>query len=185
MLPTATIIHRMTGRTRIRIKGTIPDRNAFFDRLRKSLKTRFALDEVRAVPLTGSLVLYQGKPAGTLDLAAMGDWARKENLFSLESGPGQAGPRAGNLMGRHSRTIVERINRALGKISGNHLDMESSVFLILIIHALREVAAGRLTAPSWFTALWFASSIYNRKFSDAWGGDGHDDSHDPGDPGHS
>ena len=181
MLPKAKVIHQMPGRIRIRVKGNIQDKKAFFEGLRESMKSRFDFDNVQINPVTGSLVLFQGKDKHPLDTAAsVRKWARKENLFFLEPEP-----KAERFVVDHSRNMVERIDRTIRKVSSNHLDMGSSVFLLLIFHALREVAAGNLVVPSWFTALWFASSIYNRKFSEADSDDGHHDSGDMDDPGHS
>ncbi len=160
MIPRAKIVHEMDGRVRIKISGRTRDKKDYFSRVQTRLKTQFGLDDVLVSPLTGSIVLL--KKGGAMDLDSVKAWALKEGLFDMGPVTG-----SGNLVGSCSRTIVQQVDGTIRKISGNRLDMGSSVFLVLIIHALRELAVGNLKTPSWFSALWFASNIYSKNFSGA------------------
>jgi hypothetical protein len=162
-LPTATVVHQMTGRIRFRITGVQPDRNRYFARLTAILSDHLGYFFIRANPVTGTVLLAD--PA--LDMDAVAAVGRSANLFRFTP----ASPVSPALATRHVRTHMHRIDRIVRALTANQLDLPGSVFLGLVIHAIREIVQGNLTAPSWFTALWVASSLYNRDFTGP-GGDG-------------
>ena len=170
MQPLATLSHRMEGRVRIRFDRKMKQKAQFFDGLEKSLKKKFPSAELRMNPRTGSVVLEDQE----IDPEAIRQFAERSGMFKLQVEPTPSG----NIVVSHSKKIVERIDKGIRKLTENRLDMSSSVFVVLVVHALREVAKGNLTAPSWFTALWFASTLYSRDFSAPGGEDGH--AHDDG-----
>lgn len=165
-VPTAKVVHQMNGRIRFRISSVHPDKNQYFDTLTSVLAHNLGYGTIRVNPLTGTVLLKDH----ALDMDAVAAVGRSENLFRLtpESIESTGSP---SLATSHVRAQVHRIDRLIRKLTANHLNMSGSVFLVLVIHAIREVVQGNLTAPSWFTALWFASSLYNRDFTGP-GGDG-------------
>ncbi len=156
----------MTGRIRFRITAVQPDRNRYFARLTAILSDHLGYGFIRANPVTGTVLLADH----ALDMDAVAAVGRSENLFRLTPESIES-PDSPSLATRHVRTQVHKIDGLIRKLTANHLNMSGSVFLVLVIHAIREIVQGNLTAPSWFTALWFASSLYNRDFTGP-GGDG-------------
>ncbi|MFH1152998.1 MAG: hypothetical protein V1793_04195 [Pseudomonadota bacterium] len=169
ILPQATVVHRMNGRIRIRIAGVETGRELYFNGLSDALNKAFAYRSIRVNSVTGSLLLEDPD----INLDAVAGYGLSRNLFRLETRTG-SGPGS---VARVARTQVRRIDSGIRKLTSGNLDMSGSVFVVLIIHAMREIMSGNLAVPSWFTALWFASTIYNRDFYGP-GGDGvhsHDD----------
>ncbi len=154
----------MKDRIRFRIASVQPDKNQYFATLTSVLADHLGYGTIRANPVTGTVLLKDS----ALDLDAVAAVGRSENLFRLT--PESPDPPA--LATRHVRTQVHRIDGLIRNLTANHLDMSGSVFLVLVIHAIREVVQGNLTAPSWFTALWVASSLYNRDFTGPFGDGG-------------
>jgi hypothetical protein len=162
-LPAAKAVHQIKGRIRFRITGVHSDRNQYFATLTSVLADRLGYGFLRVNPVTGTVLLAD--PA--LDMDAVAAVGRSENLFRFTpESPVSPAP-----VTRHIRTQVHRIDHMVRTLTANQLDLSGSVFLGLVIHAIREIVQGNLTAPSWFTALWFASSLYNRDCNGP-GGDG-------------
>jgi hypothetical protein len=159
-LPAARVIHCIPGRIRIRI--TPPLSSFFVEQIKEHLSQVLACERMQANPATGSILL-QG-PDLTLD--AIAGAGRSGNLFRLVL-PDAASPA---LVTRHARRQVKRIDTGIRRLTGNSLNLSGSVFFILIGHAMNEIIQGRLVLPSWFTALWFATTLYNRE----WWGPGSD-----------
>ncbi len=175
--PQATISHYMTGRVRLRIKEPGPGRIAFFERVQREITEAFASLNVSVRPETGSIVL-QGPE---LDLEKIRAAAQKKGWFEIADN--DAPLPKGNLVSYYARQVVGRVDSGLRQLTGERLDMPSSVFAVLVIHAVREIAKGNLRTPSWFTALWFASTLYTRDFSSPRP-DGNDNSGGSGDDAH-
>jgi hypothetical protein len=162
-VPIAKVVHQMTGRIRFRITGVQPDRNQYFATLTSVLADHLGYGTLRVNPVTGTVLLAD--PALDMDAVAAVGWS--ENLFRFTPEP----PVSPAPATRHVRKQVDRIDGIVRTLTANQLNLSGSVFLVLVIHAIREIVQGNLTAPSWFTALWFASSLYNRDLSGP-GGDG-------------
>ncbi|MEE4363476.1 MAG: hypothetical protein V2J08_06055 [Desulfotignum sp.] len=171
-LPAAKVVHQMTGRIRFRITAVQPDRNRYFARLTAILSDHLGYGFIRANPVTGTVLLAD--PA--LDMDAVAAVGRSENLFRFTP----ASPVSPAPATRHVGTQVHKIDGIVRTLTANHLNLSGSVFLVLVVHAIREIVQGNLTAPSWFTALWVATSIYNRDFAGP-GGDGGAHTGDTGD----
>ena len=148
---------RITHQVNYRIRFRIPERRGdsdYFNRVVRALTPGLKGMEIRATPETGSL-LIQGTSPDPNTIFAL---AEEKGLFARAKIP----PRpAGPIVHRLSRAVVSGINDGIRKVTANQLDIPSAAFLALVIHAVREIARGNLTTPSWFTALWFAASIYN------------------------
>ncbi len=159
-LPVARVTHCMPGRVRIRILPTLS--MSLVGQIKEHLSQALACERIQANPLTGSILL-QG---AHLTPDALAEAGRSGNLFHLIP-PDAASPA---LVTRHTRRQVKRIDTGIRRLTGDSLNLSGSVFLVLIGHAMNEIIQGRLVLPSWFTALWFASTIYNRE----WWGTGSD-----------
>jgi len=155
-LPVARVTHCMPGRVRIRFSPPLPSSNV--GKIREHLENALACERIQANPATGSMLL-QG-PDLTLDILAGA--GRSGNLFRLVP-PGAPTPA---LITRHARRQVRRVDTGIRRLTGNSLNLSGTLFLVLIGHAMTEIIQGRLVLPSWFTALWFATTLYNREL---WG----------------
>jgi hypothetical protein len=154
----------MPGRVRIRIEGGGTGKQGYFSLVSETLVKAFPGAEVRVRPLTGS-ILVQGPD---IDLSALSGLALENGIFLLEN---PAGPVT---VARIARRQVKKVDAGIRKWTAGGLDMAGSVFVILILHAMREIIRGNLVMPSWFTALWFATTIYNRDFFRPGEGGGED-----------
>ncbi len=159
-LPVVRVVHCMPGRVRVRISPALP--SSTVGEIREHLEHTLSCDRIQANPATGSILL-QGT---NLTLEAIAGAGRSQNLFRLVL-PDAASP---TLVSRHARRQVKRIDTGIRRLTGNSLNLSGSVFLVLIGHAMNEIIQGRLVLPSWFTALWFATTLYNRE----WWGPGSD-----------
>ncbi|WP_462268794.1 HMA2 domain-containing protein [Desulfobacter sp.] len=162
-LPGAQITHHIRNRVRIRIPEKKGDRS-YFNALSKTLDSELKGMKADVSPVTGSLVVW----GLSLDLDRLFALAESKGLFARAVCPtseSSAEPSC-RISALASRT-VSLINTGLKKITKNQLDMSSTAFVLLVIHACREILKGNLTAPSWFTALWFATNIYNNNMKGA------------------
>nr|NJM03101.1 hypothetical protein [Desulfobacula sp.] len=172
MTPQAIIKHRLAGRIRIRITGPGRRKNEYFGTLEARIRQEFNFQTVLIRPETGSMVLADPN----LDLETLARFGQSQGLFLLETGKSPSR----NLVAGHSKRYIEKLNHGIRKISRGRLDMSGSIFFLLIFHAMGEIIRGNLALPSWFTALWFASTLYNRDLLNSGDADGHPhaDGHD-------
>jgi len=176
MTPQAIITHRLNGRIRIRISGLGRNKKEYFETLEALIKKRFNFQTVSVRPITGTLVLKDQE----LNLESFAKFGQSKGLFLLKTGKT---PRRNPVSG-HSKLYIKKLNHGIRTITGGRLDMSSSIFFLLIVHAMREILRGNLALPSWFTALWFASTLYNRDILNFVDEDGHPhtDGHDGDSP---
>jgi hypothetical protein len=176
MTPQAIVKHSLNGRIRIRISGLGRNKKEYFETLEALIKQRFDFQTVIVRPITGTLVL---KDQG-LDLEALANFGQSQGLFLLETGKTPCR----NLVTGHSKLYIKKLNHGIRTITGGRLDMSSSIFFLLVVHAMREIIRGNLALPSWFTAPWFASTLYNRDILNVVDEDGHPhtDGHDGDSP---
>ncbi|MFO7748657.1 MAG: hypothetical protein R6V54_01050 [Desulfobacteraceae bacterium] len=155
MIPTATIIHCTDHRLRFRIMDRKSRTPSDASHLETALRQELRYSRIRVSPLTGTVVLVDQD----LDLQAVARFGRKQKLFALH--PHGSFPKKDvfDLVAG----VVGRMNSGLRRITANRMDIKGTVFVLLIFHAARELALGRLRTPSWFTALWVASTLYNRR----------------------
>lgn len=154
-LPDAVVIHQLEDRIRIRIPERRGD-NGFFETLSPALASGLGSCELTLTPASGSLLIRGERP----DLEKIFALAEKKGLFSRAESPLKQ-EKSGSVVPEVSRQIVSRINGGIQALTFGQLDLSLAAFVLLIGHALREIARGNLTAPSWFTALWVASNIYS------------------------
>jgi len=163
----ATIIHRTKGRIRIKFDPAA-NKQAFFEQLETTLKKEFSSLTVRINPKTRSVVLN----GDLIDENAVKQMGLDRQLYEIK----EKAPFAKNRVISHSKSVFSWVDKTIQRFTGGQIDMSGSVFIVLIVHVMREIAKGNLTTPSWFNALRFASTLYTRDFNGGTGeGDGHDD----------
>jgi len=176
MTPQATVEHSVNGRMRIRISGLGRNKKEYFETLEALVQKEFHFQTVLVRPTTGSMILKDPK----LDLESLARFGQSRDLFRLNKGKTPCR----NLVNGHSKRYIKKINQGIRKMTGGRMDMSSSIFVLLIFHAMQEIIRGNLALPSWFTALWFASTLYNRDILNFVDEDGHPhaDGHDGDSP---
>jgi hypothetical protein len=98
---------------------------------------------------TGSL-LFEGDVPEPEEVA---DRGRTIGLFEL-AGAVEAVPLMARML-----PPVRRADGALRELSGGTVDLPSAVFLALIAGGAYQILRGRLPAPPWYTAFWYAFGL--------------------------
>jgi hypothetical protein len=153
MCPTAQIIHIIDNRIRIKV-ASIKGDDAGFENAATQLASALSPCKVTANAATGS-ILISGDGLKVADIERVG---RERNVFLLD--PTVPDP---------SRTMSSFIaplkgaDQAIRTATGNRLNLPGAVFAVLIIFGLLEIIRGRLKAPPWYTAFWFAFGLYASK----------------------
>lgn len=159
----ACVAHQTRDRIRLTIGLDYTVKQDDLAAIAGRLEASFCQMTVAANSVTGSLVLA----APDIDLDTVAEFARGNQLFKIVKKVPTAEK---NLVINHFKRLVSTLDTTIKTISGQQLDMPSSVFLVLIVHVIREIARGNLSSPSWFTALWFASTLFTRDFKTSAGG---------------
>ncbi len=155
MTPRATIVHRMEHRVRIRIAGVKKMGDGYFQHMESILKRAFDYQHISVSPTTATILLAD--PA--LDLEAVTLYSREIELFDVNT---QGSPFESSVLNL-AATLVDGMDSGIRRITGNRLEIVGTVFLVLIVHAVRELIRGNLKTPSLFTALWMAYTLYYRQ----------------------
>ncbi len=98
---------------------------------------------------TGS-ILFEGDVPEPGDVS---DRGRTIGLFELAGAAGSV-----PLMAR-MLPPVRRADGALRELSGGTVDLPGAVFLALIAGGAYQILRGRLPAPPWYTAFWYAFGL--------------------------
>lgn len=147
-IPVARVTHVSPGRLRLRIAEHRDD-PGYFSSLVKILGRELEC-AVEAFPITGSLLL-QDCPASLDELSRL---AESKRLFTLTPPVGRT-PFPG-----HVKRLLALVNQDLRKITQGRLDLPSSAFAALLATGIYQLVRGRITAPPWYTAFWFAMGLY-------------------------
>jgi hypothetical protein len=54
---------------------------------------------------------------------------------------------------------VAGLDRSLRAVTGGKVDIPSAVFLALLCSGLYQLMRGRISAPPWYTAFWYAFGL--------------------------
>lgn len=135
MLPVATIVHAMQGRTRLRLPERRGD-TALFASIATGLSTLPGIVKVEVQPFTGSVLVYHGA-----SLDQIGTAAERAGLFLLEN----------------SGTAEAAADEAKPKLK---LPMEprQAVVSALLAIALWQVMKGHFLPPA-LTLVWYAARV--------------------------
>ncbi len=145
----AYILHHMPGRVRLKMPDRVGD-PAYFADLEKQLGAFQNFEKLRANPETGSLLMQDGR----IDLEALSDYAEEKNLFTISHVPAPAKPVSDNFM-----APITRANLALKARSGGRFDLTEVAFLLMMGFGIYRLIRGKLSAPPWYTAFWYAYGI--------------------------
>mgnify|MGYP000350869986 CR=1 FL=1 len=156
MLPEARIGHRLPHRVRVRIDSRRGDER-YFERLEKDLSDRFNYETVQTCVTIGSLLLAD--PA--LDVEAVSDFARQNDLFDLRLAPAGAAPVAVSVAGP-----IGSVSRTLNRITGGAIDLPGLVFLSLLSFGIVDLIRGNFRTPPWYTALWYSFGVFSKSIID-------------------
>jgi hypothetical protein len=109
------------------------------------------LNHLEANPLTGS-VLFIGEGVDPEKLATH---ARERRLFHLiAAAEAQGQPLMHSLV-----QPVAGLDRSLRAVTSGKIDLPSGVFLALLASGLYQLVRGRISAPPWYTAFWYAFGL--------------------------
>jgi hypothetical protein len=155
MLTPARVTHVTPTRVRFRVVERRGD-ELWFARARTKLTAAGYAVETNA--LTGS-VLVTGSG---LDVPAIAAAAEEAGLFRTAGTPANEGQRLLLDVTRPIHALDTRIRR----VTGGQVDLPLAVFLYLMGAAAWQLARGNLTAPPWYSGLWYAFGVYSRKLAD-------------------
>ncbi len=151
-LPEAFIVHRTTGRIRLKIPSRI-GRLDFFSAVQKTLLKNGDIAGVAVNANTGS-VLIKGEKLDAERLARLGE---ETSLFSLEATLSQVEPLSKKII-----TPIRSLSRSVSRFSAGELDLPGMVFLSLLGLGVYQLVRGNITAPPWYTAFWYAMGIFTK-----------------------
>lgn len=143
LLPEAQVVHRVSGRMRLRISGKRDD-TAYFSSLVERMSACPGVTLATANPVTGSLVIQHEVPFEMII-----SHAQAERLFRLvESLP------PAKLSNQVAQGLDET-SRNLEKVSGGQVDFDGLLFVGLTGLAIHQAIAGNIMAPA-VTLVWYA-----------------------------
>lgn len=150
-LPEAQVAHKVEGRLRVKIPCKRYDDN-FFDSLGRLVSRRFPELRVEVNPVTASALFLGPRPPKEIM-----KYALKSRLFRV------------HMPARHTETVLGAVRRSfkdldhsLLKYTGGELDVASVIFLSLVGNGLYQIALGNFSAPSWYTAFWYALGVFSK-----------------------
>lgn len=149
-LPEAVLSHESRGRIRLRLASKKRDEEFFKDLTSWFMKLE-GIEKAAVNPATGSLLLIHA-----IDLNVIRRYAEEENLFTLSNGRGV------NLYRTVEREF-RSFDRQVRRLSGNELDAARTVSMILVGWSVLQVIGGNTNPLPWYTALWYGSSIFQKK----------------------
>jgi len=149
------VSHRMSHRLRIKIPSRKGD-ESYFSRLRERLAECPGIEHVRVNPGIGTTLIVHS--CTTKELV---EFAKKKHLFELK----RVVRAPATLFGNMAKTF-EGYNKNLRTWTDGELDIQSLVFLSLLVSGIWEVARGNLTMPAWYTAFYYALGVFTRSQMD-------------------
>jgi hypothetical protein len=145
MRPKAAISHSAYGRTRFRVESKRRE-DAFFARIAERLRRLDGVNQVEVNAATGSVLVHHQLP-----LEELARRARQDSLFEVNNEPIE---RLSDSVRRQFGTLDGGISR----LTEGRLDLEDLALLLLIIVALRQLAAGQFAVPA-VSAFWYAAAL--------------------------
>lgn len=150
-IPSAIVSHMVQGRLRVKIPSRRHD-NAFFDGVSKLFSQHYPNIKVETNSAAASTLFRGQVPAKELF-----KFAKKHNLFRIQ----ETVPRNQTLISAVKESFKD-MDRSLLRITGGELDIASLIFLALVGHGVYQIARGNFTAPSWYTAFWYALGVFSK-----------------------
>lgn len=156
MLPDAHVTHAVPRRLRIKVPSRKKD-SAFFEGLQEQLSRHLDLESVQVNPMTGSVLLTDARG---IDLDAVRTWAEERELFRIHMPDPEAGALEGKTLAQKVAEPFQRLDTRIKNFTGGQIDIPTVAFVYLVLAGLYQVNKGSLAAPSWYTAFWYAFSLF-------------------------
>ncbi len=154
MVPEASIVHRISGRMRVRVPSRRGD-TAYFAAVEESLRSLHGVESVQADPLTGGILILHG-----IDRGAIVDYAAQKALFlAREEEAGKAG---GTVLHDVLGAPFGSLSRRIRAFTGSAADLSGLAVVALLSVGVYQIARGNFGAPAWYTAFWYALGIFNK-----------------------
>jgi hypothetical protein len=150
-LPEDTYIsHVSKGRLRLKIPSKKRD-VTFFTDLQKALSTVPGLDQVRANPVSGSLLIVHTQLPDEL-----ASWVK--TLTGLSPQKNKA-VKSNSIYQMVSGTF-QQVNKQVRGFTKEELDIPTLSFIALMAVGIYQISRKNFTAPAWYTAFWYALNIF-------------------------
>jgi len=154
VLPEAHLCSQTSGRVRIRIPSKKGD-PVYFAGL-KDLVSKFpGVQDVVVNPQTGSLLVLHDLDVRGVDLSTLGSHTEMIGLFRIA--PVQAGQGS---VSQRVTDVFRDANRGVQRFTRGELDLPTLVFIGLLGLGVAQIARGKLTAPAWYVAFWYAFNVF-------------------------
>ncbi len=131
--PAALPVHRIAGRTRLRIRAQRGDAG-YFEHVAEELSTCPGVRSVRVAPRTASVLLEHEAP-----LEAIGQFAATRGLFEIDATPKEARPLLPRLYAE-----VQAVDRAMRERTEREWDLETLAFFGLAAAGAYQIARGHV-----------------------------------------
>lgn len=149
-VPRAECIHRTAGRFRVSIPSAKGNAELLL-RVQEELSRCQLVQSASGNPLTGSiLVLHQG------DFREIASYAEARSLFTLTSKK-----KGTDGIARTTVAGYRKVDAAIKRVSGGELDLPHAVFVGFLGTGVLQILRGKLGAPAWYTAFWYAFNVFH------------------------
>jgi hypothetical protein len=147
------VVHASPGRLRLRVSREAVASGAL-EAAARSLATMSGIQAARLNRLASSLVIHYDPAAldehGLLTALAVAGLP----LANLE--PSEAAYVPGSMVGHSIQDAFQTADERVGHATSGQLDLRTLVPLGFAALVLREILAGRVTAPPWYNLAWWA-----------------------------
>ncbi|MGA3086497.1 MAG: HMA2 domain-containing protein [Thermodesulfobacteriota bacterium] len=150
-LPDDTYLsHVSKGRLRLKISSKKRD-SAFFAQLQAVLTALPGLDQVKANPLSGSLlILHSELPEEMASFVkTLAGFAPKRNSNGKP-----------NTIYRRVTGTFHQVNTQIQGFTKGELDVPTLSFIALVAVGLYQISRKNFVAPAWYMAFWYALNIF-------------------------
>jgi hypothetical protein len=146
--PLAEVVHSLKGRLRLRFP-TEKRNQDFFQNLLESLSNIESIRNIKANPLTGSvLIQYDGELEEIVQ--------RLEERFEIKR-IGRSGK--GETLRDTIITATCRLDEKIKKFSSYQLDLRTLLFFLFLLPGLNEIRKGKWSSPPWYFVLMSAITL--------------------------
>jgi hypothetical protein len=146
--PLAEVVHSLKGRLRLRFPTEKRDQD-FFQNLLKSLSNIESIRNIKANPLTGSvLIQYDGELEEIVQ--------RLEERFEIKrvGKNGKGEPLRDTIL-----TATYRLDEKIKRLSSYQLDLRTLLVLLFLLLGLNEIRKGKWSSPPWYFTLMSAITL--------------------------
>jgi hypothetical protein len=148
MHPVAHVYHTIPRRLRVRIPSKRGDK-AYFTDITDKLRTLHGVEEAKAAPHTGSIVItYHG------GLDALERQVHEEGLFTLKHPPAPQ-----RTLFQNVASVFRSYNKELLTLTSGQIDVPSLVFVSLVTSGIWQLARGNVVLPAWYVAFYYALGV--------------------------